>query len=78
MLTTLYEQESIILTRQLDQLINNGHKLDIIANNISNSKSPIQLIESSDNNDSVSSNFSNTKSTYLKSMTLGTSNLAYS
>ena len=78
MLTNLYEQEAIILTRQLDQLINNGLKLDIIANNISNSKTPTQLVSNSDNSSVISSNFSNTKSEFLKNIALDTSNLAYS
>ena len=78
MLTNLYEQEARILTRQLEQLINNGRKLDIIANNISNSTRPAQMINSSSNDSVISNNFSDTKSAFLKNITLDTSNLAYS
>ena len=78
MLTNLYEQEARILTRQLEQLINNGRKLDIIANNISNSTRPAQMINSSSNDSVISNNFSDTKSAFLKNITLDTSSLAYS
>jgi len=78
MLTNLYEQEARILTRQLEQLITNGQKLDVIANKISNSTRPAQMINSSNNDSVISNNFSDTKSAFLKNITLDTSSLAYS
>jgi len=78
MLTNLHEKEAIILTKQLDQLINNGNKLDIIANNISNSKSSTQLSGDNNKNTFISNNVSDTKTSFLKNIVLETSNLAYS
>ena len=77
MLTNLHEKEAVILTKQLDQLINNGKKLDLIASNISSSRGYTQVGDNSNRSVSVTNNMSDTKSAFLKNITLETSNLAY-
>lgn len=77
MLTNLHEKEAVILTKQLDQLINNGKKLDLIASNISSSRGSTQVGDNSNRSVSVTNNMSDTKSAFLKNITLETSNLAY-
>ena len=77
MLTNLHEKEAVILTKQLDQLINNGKKLDLIASNISNSRGSQQVSNNNDTSVSAAYNMSNTKSAFLKNITLETSNQDY-
>ena len=72
MLSNLHEKETVILTKQLDQLINNGRKLDLIANNTSNSNSFNQGSNNSNSFESITTTKSSTKSSFLENLNLKT------
>ena len=72
MLSNLHEKETVILTKQLDQLINNGRKLDLIANNTSNSNSFNQESNNSNSFESITTTKSSTKSSFLENLNLKT------